>query len=513
MPGTTKTVGEIPGVEIKTAYTDDTIAEADPLKSVIKTGEATDAPEDVAALHQGASYGVTAEAGKQDPITTAKMPVAKVGDLTPTQAAQGTVSRVAEAETLTLSVEEQRQIANLSALQANQGKTDADGNLIRELTGAEKTELWNLQKKKEGIEARKVQTAERDAGQEAAAQAKVADYDMSTESMVDKVTGTTVTVAATPEAEKSQREAITGGPASGQAAEIINTAGYEASQRRTVTGTAATAAAASMIAETGALPPDISAAIVENPASVTAQIDDQPVEVQAAVAALPTEALVSSQIEGLLAGMDEGKTPVWARPAVAAINQQMAERGLSVSSVGRDALFNAIIQSALPIAQSNAQALQQRAAQNLSNEQQANLAQSTQDMQRRMANLANRQTSESQSAQMSQQMKVMQSQFKQEGVMLTAQQQQQTSLQNLQNRQQSAVLNVQNQQAMNAQNLGNEQQMAMANLQVEAERAGADQSAENQEKLAEFQVAADFLAKNAGFNSKWISQTFLAISK
>ena len=52
----------------------------------------------------------------------------------------------------------------------------------------------------------------------------------------------------------------------------------------------------------------------------------------------------------------------------------MAQRGLSASTVGRDALFNAIIQSALPMAQSNAQALQQRAQQNLSNEQQANLA-------------------------------------------------------------------------------------------------------------------------------------------
>ena len=106
-----------------------------------------------------------------------------------------------------------------------------------------------------------------------------------------------------------------------------------------------------MIAEVGDLPPDISAAIVEDPASVEAQIDDQPVEVQAAIAALPIEALMSVQIEGLLAGMDEGKTPLWARPAVAAVNQQMAERGLSVSSVGRDALFNAIIQSAMPIEQ------------------------------------------------------------------------------------------------------------------------------------------------------------------
>ena len=41
----------------------------------------------------------------------------------------------------------------------------------------------------------------------------------------------------------------------------------------------------------------------------------------------------------------------------------LAQRGLSASTVGRDNLFNAIIQSAMPIAQSNAQAIQQAVAQ------------------------------------------------------------------------------------------------------------------------------------------------------
>jgi len=101
------------------------------------------------------------------------------------------------------------------------------------------------------------------------------------------------------------------------------------------------------------MPKEVTAAIAEDPATVEAQLDrGKDPETVAAVAALPTEALVSTQMENLLAGMEEGKTPLWARPAVAAIEQQMASRGLSVSTVGRDALFNAIIQSALPIAQS-----------------------------------------------------------------------------------------------------------------------------------------------------------------
>ena len=49
---------------------------------------------------------------------------------------------------------------------------------------------------------------------------------------------------------------------------------------------------------------------------------------------------------------------MWARPAVASVEAMLAQRGMSASTVGRDALLNAIMTSALPIAQSNAQAIQ-----------------------------------------------------------------------------------------------------------------------------------------------------------
>jgi len=78
---------------------------------------------------------------------------------------------------------------------------------------------------------------------------------------------------------------------------------------------------------------------------------------------LPEEAFVSNQLDSLLKGMESGEIPTWASPAVAAVEQMLAQRGLSASSVGRDNLFNAIIQSAIPLAQSNAQAIQQSVAQ------------------------------------------------------------------------------------------------------------------------------------------------------
>jgi hypothetical protein len=88
------------------------------------------------------------------------------------------------------------------------------------------------------------------------------------------------------------------------------------------------------------------------------------------IAGLPEEALVSNQIDSLLSGMEEGEIPAWAKPAVASVEAMLARRGLSASSVGRDNLFNAIIQSAIPLAQSNAQAIQQSVAQQRSIEAQ-----------------------------------------------------------------------------------------------------------------------------------------------
>jgi hypothetical protein len=343
--------------------------------------------------------------------------------------------------------------------------------------------------------------AQRDPAQEKAAlQEDARKLRAQRDAYVPSVTGDLAKVSPTKGAEESDRKLILGQNVDvGRAAKIIDAAGFDAASRRTVKGTAAKNTAAKMIEVVGELPPNITAAIVEDPATVTAQIDSEPVEVQAAVAALPTEALVSSQMESLLGGMEDGEIPMWARPAVQQVNDMMTRRGLTASSVGRDALFNSIIQSAMPMAQSNAQALQARAAQNLSNEQQANITQSTQSMQMRLANLANQQTSESQTAQMSQQMKTLQSQFTQDSVMTSAQFQQQTRTQNLANRQEKAKTDAQNDAAMRAQNLGNEQQIELAEMQYMNATESENMSAEQQSRMMEFQTAADFMAKNEGF--------------
>ena len=287
-----------------------------------------------------------------------------------------------------------------------------------------------------------------------------------------------------PSVDFKGREAITGTAPQGDASQIGGVPTMAAASRNAVTGKERKVAAADMMAVVADIPENVTAAISEDPATVEAQIDSgADPQVTAAVAALPQEALVSVQMENLLAGMEDGETPAWARPAVAAIEQQMAQRGLSASTVGRDALFNAIIQSALPMAQSNAQALQQRAQQNLSNEQQANLASAQNTMTVRMQNLANRQTAASQTASMAQEIKVQQGSFKQQATITSAQQEQQTEMATFQAAQQKAQQeSAQRQQAAIAE-LNTNAQMDLANLQAMNAADSESMSAEQQARL------------------------------
>ena len=103
--------------------------------------------------------------------------------------------------------------------------------------------------------------------------------------------------------------------------------------------------------------------IGNDPEDLEDRLADFSEEQRGIIEGLPEEALVSTQINGLLEGMENGEIPTWARPAVAQVEQMLARRGMSASTVGRDSLFNAIIQSAMPIAQSNAQAIQQSVSQ------------------------------------------------------------------------------------------------------------------------------------------------------
>jgi hypothetical protein len=84
-----------------------------------------------------------------------------------------------------------------------------------------------------------------------------------------------------------------------------------------------------------------------------------------------TEATVQGQLTQLMEQFEDGETPAWAAGAMRAATQRMAARGLSASSMAGQAIVQAAMESALPIAQMDAQTRAQFESQNLSNRQQA----------------------------------------------------------------------------------------------------------------------------------------------
>ena len=93
-------------------------------------------------------------------------------------------------------------------------------------------------------------------------------------------------------------------------------------------------------------------------------------QIQAATATPTQQATVQGQLEGLMQQFEGGNTPPWAAGAMRNVTAQMAKRGLGASSMAGQALVQAAMESALPIAMADAQTQAQFEGQNLSNRQQ-----------------------------------------------------------------------------------------------------------------------------------------------
>src|SRR6056300_701513 len=227
-----------------------------------------------------------------------------------------------------------------------------------------------------------------------------------------------------------------------------------------------------------------------DPEALEIRLTDFTEEERGIVEGLPEEALVSNQIDSLLSGIEEGNVPTWAAPAVASVEQMLAQRGMSASTVGRDALLNAIITSALPIAQANAQAIQQSVTQqksieatvalkdaemaqqtalfNAQNVFQLDMAQFSADQQRSINNSKFLQTASLQNATMEQQ-----------GVMQDAILMSQRNLAEADQNTKHAITNAQAFLQMDLANLNNEQQASVLKAQQTQQRLLSNQAAEN----------------------------------
>ncbi|MDB4730473.1 hypothetical protein OAF13_00305 [Akkermansiaceae bacterium] len=240
--------------------------------------------------------------------------------------------------------------------------------------------------------------------------------------------------------------------------------------------------------------------IGNDPEALEDRLADFSEEQRGIIEGLPEEALVSTQINGLLEGMENGEIPVWARPAVSQVEQMLAQRGLSASTVGRDNLFNSIIQSAMPIAQSNAQAIQSSVAQQRDIEARESEANAARVQQTALTNAQNVFQMDMAQFSSDQQIALSNSKFMQTVGLTEANNEQQTAIQdallmsqaNLAEADFYQKAQIQNAQAflsMDMANLNNNQQANVLKAQQNQQRLLSNQSAQN--AAAQFNAASE----------------------
>ena len=236
--------------------------------------------------------------------------------------------------------------------------------------------------------------------------------------------------------------------------------------------------------------------------SANAQIASTYTEQIEAATATPTQkATIQGQLESLMQQFESGNTPAWAAGAMRNVSAVMAQRGLGASSIAGQALVQAAMESALPIAQADAQVIANFEAQNLSNRQQRAMLSAQQRaafigqefdqmFQTRVQNaskisdVANMNfTAEQQVAlensRAAQTMNLNNLSNKQAMTMAEASALANMDMSNLNNRQQTAVLNAQSFLQTDMTNLSNQQQTELFNAQVRQQSLFTDQAAIN----------------------------------
>tara|TARA_R110002020_G_scaffold471656_1_gene698932 strand:- start:6982 stop:10098 length:3117 start_codon:yes stop_codon:yes gene_type:complete len=93
-------------------------------------------------------------------------------------------------------------------------------------------------------------------------------------------------------------------------------------------------------------------------------------QIEAATATPSTQATVQGQLASLTDNFDASNPPSWAAGAIRAANEVLAQRGLGASSMAGQAIIQATLEAALPLAQADASIFAQFETQNLSNRQQ-----------------------------------------------------------------------------------------------------------------------------------------------
>jgi hypothetical protein len=249
---------------------------------------------------------------------------------------------------------------------------------------------------------------------------------------------------------------------------------------------------------------ELQAGEIIEPAANAAKASQFTEQIQAATATPSDRATVKGQLDTLMADFEGGETPAWAAGALRNATAQMAARGLGASSMAGQALVQAAMESALPIASADAQTVAGFEIKNLSNRQERAMLSAQQRatfmgmefdqaFQSRVANaakvsdIANMNfTAEQQVAlensRAANTMNLSNLSNRQALTMAEASSLANLDMANLSNRQAAAVMNAQTFLAMDMTNLANQQQTEMFKAQQRTQSMFTDQAAENAAK-------------------------------
>jgi hypothetical protein len=233
-------------------------------------------------------------------------------------------------------------------------------------------------------------------------------------------------------------------------------------------------------------------------AQTAAQFTEQ---IQAAEATPSQQATVQGQLANLTQNFDAANPPAWAAGALRNANAQMAARGLGASSLAGQAIIQATLEAALPIAQADAKTTAAFESQNLSNRQQRAMLSAEQRAKfigqefdqafqarvqnaSRIADIANQNfTAEQQVAlensRIANTMNLNNLSNRQALVIAEASALANMDLSNLSNRQQASVQNAQNFLSMDMANLSNRQQTDLFKAQQRVQSMFTDTAATN----------------------------------
>ena len=241
--------------------------------------------------------------------------------------------------------------------------------------------------------------------------------------------------------------------------------------------------------------------LVSGPAANMAQAEQTLAKNEAAQGVVTEEMTVQGQLGKLMADFETGNPPPWAAASLRNATATLAARGLGASSLAGQAIIQATLEAATPIAAQDAAVFQQMGMQNLSNRQQTAILTAQQRAQflgqefdqafqtkvmnaAKVSDIANMNFTAQQqvaleNARLAQTMNLANLSNRQALVMAEAAQIANLETANLNNRQQAAVINAQSFLQMDMANLANEQQTEIFKAQSNVQSILTDTAAVN----------------------------------